>query len=51
MIEKALLTALVALALIVGLSAVAEGIHKVADRIGCALDGATVCILDDAKES
>lgn len=50
MVERALLFALVALAVVLGASAIATSFHKMTDRIECAFDRASICVLDDAKE-
>lgn len=50
MLERALLYALLAVGLVAAASAISSAFHKMADRIECAQRGATVCILDDAKE-
>lgn len=50
MVEKALLLVLVALGIIVAASAIATAFHKMADKVECAFDHSTICILDDAKE-
>jgi len=50
MVEKALLAALVAIGLIFALDAIATNLHKVADKIECGFDRATVCLLDKDKE-
>ena len=50
MVERALLFALVALAVVLGASAIATSFHKMTDRIECGFAHAQVCILDDAKE-
>lgn len=50
MIERALVYGLIAVGLVVAASAIATAFHKMADRIECGFDRASVCILDDAKE-
>ena len=50
MVEKAILIALVALAIVGACSAISTAIHKTADRIECGFDRATVCLLDKDKE-
>lgn len=50
MVERALLYALLALGIALGASFIADAIHTVSDRVECATSGASVCILDDAKE-
>lgn len=46
MVEKALLWALIALALVVTVSAVGEQLVHQAERIQCAFEQATVCVID-----
>jgi Flp pilus assembly pilin Flp len=47
MIEKALLIALVAIALIVGLSSIADAFKHNAKTVECAMSHATVCVHDN----
>lgn len=55
MAEKALLTLLVGIFVLLGATALAgtisDSLHRSADRIECATQGADVCVLDDAHES
>lgn len=54
MIERALLTLLVGIFVLFGVTALASTIssslERTADRIECAAQGADVCVLDDAAE-
>lgn len=50
MLERALLRALIALAIVAALSSVSGGIEVTADRIQCGFERANVCVLDDAEE-
>lgn len=49
-LEKGLLYVAVGALTIMGAQAVASAIHSSFDRVECALQGAHVCVLDDAEE-
>lgn len=50
MVERALLTALVALALVGAFSAISTALHKQSERLQCAFERAQVCIIDGDAE-
>lgn len=47
MIEKALLLALVALAVIAGAGAIGSAVGKMSDRLDCAMRQATICSIHE----
>lgn len=50
MLERALLWALIALAIVSALSALTTGFDRIEARVTCAFQQADICLLDDAED-